>query len=145
MKVALSYSEGVVFNTSIQSTETEVGKSHLAMCILKSVNQFGNQEISSLFIDVVRTMELIKGSFNNNESIYKRIFHNSLWRSGFAFLDNLGAEKGDIYSTNHISEYISKCLEAFSMQKNIKLPLSLQSSQVRDYQTSPYKRDVSLI
>lgn len=113
MNVAMRYCEGDVFNTWIQSSETGVGKSHLAMSILKSVNQFGNQEISCLFIDVARMMELIKGSFNNKESFYTEEYFTTLCGEvDLLVLDDLGAETGDIYSNKRASEYTSNVLRS---------------------------------
>lgn len=119
LNVAMRYCKGDVFNTWIQSAETGVGKSHLAMSILKVVNAYGNQETSCLFVDVARMMELIKDSFNNKkrpadaQSIYTEEYFTTLCGMvDLLVLDDLGAETGDIHSTKRASEYTSSVLRS---------------------------------
>lgn len=119
LNVASKYCEGEVFNTWIQSAETGVGKSHLAMSILKVVNAYGSRERSCLFVDVARMMELIKDSFNNKnrsreeQSIYTEEYFTTLCGEvDLLVLDDLGAETGDIYSTKRASEYTSNVLRS---------------------------------
>lgn len=119
MHVAMRYCDNEVFNTWIQSAETGVGKSHLAMSILKAVNQYGNRNQSCLFVDIARMMELVKDSFNNknrsrdDQSIYTEEYFTTLCGEvDLLVLDDLGAETGDIYSKNRASEYTSRLLRS---------------------------------
>lgn len=143
INVAMRYCEDDVFNTWIQSAETGVGKSHLAMSILKAVNAYGNQETSCLFVDVARMMELIKDSFNNKkrpadaQSIYTEDYFTSLCGEvDLLVLDDLGAETGDIYSTKRASEYTSSVLRSIfntRQDKSTIVTTNLSSARMNGY------------
>ncbi|WP_139992868.1 DnaA ATPase domain-containing protein [Kurthia sp. Dielmo] len=113
IKAAERFSNGEAFNLWIQSPQTGCGKSHLAMSILKYVNDSGAKDKSTLFLDLGRTMELIKDSFNNKESEYTQNHFISLANSvDVLVIDDLGAETGDIYSDKRASEYTSNVLRS---------------------------------
>lgn len=113
LQVAERYAAGEAFNTWIQSPQTGCGKSHLAMSILKHVNESGAKDKSTLFLDIGRTMELIKDSFNNKESKYTQNYFVTLANAADVLvIDDLGAETGDIYSDKRASEYTSNVLRS---------------------------------
>ena len=113
LQVAERYAAGEAFNVWIQSPQTGCGKSHLAMSILKHVNESGVKDKSTLFLDIGRTMELIKDSFNNKESMYTQNYFITLANEvDVLVIDDLGAETGDIYSDKRASEYTSNVLRS---------------------------------
>lgn len=110
MYLAEKYKHGEVFNIWIQSPITGVGKSHLAMSILKSLNSY---EASTLFLDLDQMMRLIKGSFNDKDSMYTEPYFVSLAIGvDYLVLDDLGAETGDVDTLKHASDYTSQILRA---------------------------------
>lgn len=113
IKVAERFAAGEAFNLWIQSPQTGCGKSHLAMSILKYVNESGAKDKSTLFLDFGRTMELIRDAINNKESKYTQNYFISLANSvDVLVIDDLGAETGDIYSDKRASDYTSNILRS---------------------------------
>lgn len=106
------YKKGQVFNTWLTGLPG-VGKSHLAMSLLRNLNEMGSRDKSCLFIDIDEMLRLIRDSFNNRESQYtERYFIDLLSNVDYLVLDDLGAETGDIDSSKKASEFTSKILRA---------------------------------
>lgn len=113
VRVAERFIQGEVFNVWIQSPETGCGKSHLAMSILQQVNEASPQNRRTLFLDFGRTMELMRDSVGNRESMYTQNYFVTLAsKADVLVLDDLGAETGDIYSDKRASEYTSNVLRS---------------------------------
>lgn len=106
------YKQGEIFNTWLTG-DTGVGKSHLAMAILRNLNERGAKQRKCLFVDVDEMLRKIRNSFGNKESIYtEQYFIDMLSEVDFLVLDDLGAETGDIDSEKHASEFTSRVLRA---------------------------------
>lgn len=104
------YKAGEKFNLWIQSAITGVGKSHLAMSILKELNSL---ETECVFLDLDDTLRKIRGSFSDKESKYTEDYFIELaTRVDFLVIDDLGAETGDIDTDRRASDYTSKILRA---------------------------------
>lgn len=104
------YKAGEKFNLWIQSAITGVGKSHLAMSILKDLNSL---ETECVFLDLDDTLRKIRGSFSDKESKYTEDYFIELaTRVDFLVIDDLGAETGDIQTERRASDYTSKILRA---------------------------------
>lgn len=113
-----SYQRGEQFNLWIQSQITGVGKSHLAMSILKALNSL---EVSCLFIDIDEMLRKIRASFDNPDSIYTEAYFIDLCtKVDFLVLDDLGAETGDIDTKKRASDYTSKILRAIMNGRQMK-------------------------
>lgn len=104
------YKAGEQFNLWIQSAITGVGKSHLAMSILKELNSL---ETECVYLDLDDTLRKIRGSFSDKESKYTEDYFIELaTRVDYLVLDDLGAETGDIDTERRASDYTSKILRA---------------------------------
>lgn len=113
MQAAERFANGEAFNLWIQSPQTGCGKSHLAMSILKYVNEYGAKDKSTLFLDFGRTMELVKDAISNKESKYTQNYIITIANEvDVLVIDDLGAETGDIYSDKRASEYTSNVLRS---------------------------------
>lgn len=132
MQLAELYKHGEVFNIWIQSPITGVGKSHLAMSILKSLNSY---EASTLFLDLDQMMRLIKGSFNDKDSMYTEPYFVSLAIGvDYLVLDDLGAETGDVDTLKHASDYTSQILRAIMngrQDKSTIITTNLSSTKLK--------------
>ena len=124
---------GEQFNLWIQSEITGVGKSHLAMSILKALNSL---ERSCLFLDIDETLRKIRGSFDNEDSKYtEQYFIDLATEVDFLVLDDLGAETGDIATTKRASDYTSKVLRAIvngRQHKSTIITTNLVSNQLNN-------------
>lgn len=90
---------------------TGVGKSHLAMAILRNLNE--TLDVECVFINVRYMLQHIKDSFNNKESIYTQMyFIDLLSRVDFLVLDDLGNETGDKEASKWTKEVLTEVLES---------------------------------
>lgn len=79
------------------------GKSHLAMSILKEVNENVDKKMSCLFISTNELMRRIKDSFNNRESKYTEAnMIDLLGKADLLVLDDLGSES--VFRSKQLSE-----------------------------------------
>ncbi|WP_341320851.1 ATP-binding protein [Solibacillus sp. FSL H8-0523] len=122
---------GEQFNLWIQSEITGVGKSHLAMSILKALNSL---ERSCLYLDIDEMLRKIRGSFDNKDSKYtEQYFIDLATEVDFLVLDDLGAETGDIDTKKRASDYTSKILRAIAngrQHKSTIVTTNLKSTQL---------------
>lgn len=110
LKALNKYLSGEIFNIWLTGN-TGVGKSHLAMALLRSLNELDDRKYSCLFVDVDEMLRRIKDSFKNHESKYTEHFVTDLLGSvDYLVLDDLGAETGDIDTTKRASDYTSRVL-----------------------------------
>lgn len=125
------YKSGKVFTTLLQG-DTGVGKSHLAMSILRNLNE--KLDAECVFISVREMMSKIRDSFDNKESKYTQLyFVELLSRVDFLCLDDLGAETGAIHTnktaTNFTLEVLTAILEARQTKSTI-ITSNLSRSQM---------------
>ncbi|SOC06353.1 DNA replication protein DnaC [Ureibacillus xyleni] len=103
------FRKGEVFNIWLTGN-TGVGKSHLAMALLRSLNEF-HRDVTCLFVDVDEMLRRIRDSFHNRESKYTEQYVTDLLASvDYLVLDDLGAETGDIDTEKRASDYTSRVL-----------------------------------
>lgn len=108
------------------------GKSHLAMSILKYLNEAGKQAINdayetgqrlededgrllrgttSLFVEFREMLGLIRASYNNKESMYTEDYFINLCGSvDYLVIDDLGAESGSIDSEKQATDFVHRVL-----------------------------------
>nr|DAM00111.1 MAG TPA: Replicative helicase [Caudoviricetes sp.] len=110
LKAVAHYKSGKTFTTMLKG-DTGVGKSHLAMAIVRNLNAKLDTECA--FINVRRMLMMIKNSFNDEESPYTQMyFIDLLARVEFLVLDDLGNESGDKEATRFVSEVLTEVLES---------------------------------
>ncbi|MGF2053660.1 ATP-binding protein [Vagococcus fluvialis] len=96
------------FNTILTGVPG-VGKSHLAMSILKLVNE--NFDGSCLFVSISDVLRLVKDSFNNPKSKYtENNMTNLLIKADLLVLDDFGSESSFKAENTESSEYNQKFL-----------------------------------
>lgn len=96
-----------------------VGKSHLAVSMLKAVNEHIEPDASCLFISVNEVMRLIKGSFNNKQSKYTEEYMTKLMgQVSLLVLDDLGSEASFQTSTNEASNWVQGVLFGILNKRN---------------------------
>lgn len=119
-KAFREYKKNRVFNTFFQGLPG-VGKSHLAMSILRNVNEAGEKNKQCLFIEVDEMLRLIRDSFNDKESIYtEKYFIDLLSKVDLLVLDDLGAETGNIDTSKEASDFTGRILKAVSGSRQDK-------------------------
>lgn len=96
-----------------------VGKSHLAISMLKGVNENIKPNASCLFISVNELMRLIKDSFNQKDSRYTESkMVNFLGQVNLLVLDDLGSEASFKRETREASEYVQQVLFGVLNKRN---------------------------
>ncbi len=98
------------FNTLLTGVPG-VGKSHLAMSILKEVNRSFDPEGSCLFVSISDVLRLVKDSFKNPDSKYTE--HNMielLTKVDLLVIDDFGSESSFQKAGTESSEYNQKFL-----------------------------------
>lgn len=118
LQLVESLKQGHQRNIWLQSEITGVGKSHLAMAILKALN---SKTVSTLFIDIDEMLRKIRGTFDNKESPFtEQYFIDLCTEVDFLVLDDLGAETGDIDTKKRASDYTSRILRAIQNGRQLK-------------------------
>lgn len=101
------YLKGEIFN-SLFSGEPGAGKSHLAMAILKVLNNTMENPVSCLFISFEEVLSLIRDSFNNPNSRYTELNMVDLMGSvDYLVLDDIGSESGRLKKADNGQVYAS--------------------------------------
>lgn len=96
-----------------------VGKSHLAVSMLKAVNEHIKPDASCLFISVNEAMRLIRGSFNNKQSKYTEEYMTKLMgQVSLLVLDDLGSEASFKSGTNEASDWVQGILFGILNKRN---------------------------
>lgn len=114
------YKEGEIFNTWFTGLPA-VGKSHLAMSILRNLNETGNKDKCCLFVSVDEMLRKIRGTFDNKESIYtENYFVDLLSSADFLVLDDLGAETGATGSKKMATDFTLRVLYAIANARQNK-------------------------
>ncbi|MEK5070746.1 ATP-binding protein [Sporosarcina sp. FSL K6-1508] len=109
-----NYKQGKMFNTWFTGVPG-VGKSHLAMSILRNLNESGEKDKSCLFVSVDEMLSRIRNSFDDKESRYtEHYFSNLLSSVNFLVLDDLGAETGATGTDKRASDFTMRVLYAIA-------------------------------
>lgn len=113
-KAFMQYREGNVFNTWLTG-DPGVGKSHLAMSIIRNLNESGEKNRSCLFVSVDSMLMRIRESFSNKESKYtEAYFIDLLSNVDFLVLDDLGAETGGTGTVKTATDFTLRVLYAIA-------------------------------
>lgn len=111
-KVFQKYLNGEVFNTWFTG-DTGVGKSHLAMSILRSINEMQEFDGSCVFVDIDEALRRIKDRFDSNEGPYtERYVIDLMVEADFLVIDDLGAETGNIETNKKATDFVSRIIRA---------------------------------
>ncbi|WP_342512829.1 ATP-binding protein [Sporosarcina sp. FSL K6-1522] len=114
------YRSGKVFNTMLIG-DPGVGKSHLAMSIIRNLNETDDKQRTCLFIDIDEMFSRVRDSFSNRESKYtERYFIQLLSSVDYLVLDDLGAETGSTDTDNGASNYTIRILKSIGDSRQDK-------------------------
>lgn len=108
------YKKGETFNTWFTGLPG-VGKSHLAMSILRNLNESGDKNKSCLFVSIDEMLLKIRNSFDDKESRYTESYFADLLSSvDYLVLDDLGAETGGTNTKKQASDFTLRVLYAIA-------------------------------
>ncbi|UAW07756.1 ATP-binding protein [Psychrobacillus phage PVJ1] len=114
------YRADETFNTWLTGTPG-VGKSHLAMSILRNLNESGQKDKCCLYVSVDEMLLLIRDSFSNKESIYtEHYFITMLSKVDYLVLDDLGAETGGTGTTKKATDFTLRVLYSIANARQNK-------------------------
>lgn len=110
LEIARDYYKGASYNSILQG-KAGVGKSHLAMSILKNVNEYSDPPKKCLFVALDEMFRVIKDSFNNPAAVFteKKVI-DMLIDADLLVLDDLGAETGAISSDKQATAFTIRIL-----------------------------------
>lgn len=110
LRIARDYFKGASFNT-VLTGKAGTGKSHLAMAILKVVNEHSEPGFKTLFISVDELMKRIRDSFSDKSSVHtEQRMTEMLIEADLLVIDDLGAETGAISSNKTASDFTTRVL-----------------------------------
>lgn len=113
-KAFMQYRDGNTFNTWFTGAPG-VGKSHLAMSILRNLNEAGSKDRSCLFVSVDSMLMRIRESFSDRESKYTEAYFIDLLSDvDFLVLDDLGAETGGTGTEKVATDFTLRVLYAIA-------------------------------
>lgn len=120
------------FNTILTGTPG-AGKSHLAMAMLKAVNEHSNPLKSCLFVSVNDLFRLIKDSISNKQSRFtEENMVRLLTEVDLLVLDDLGSESSFKREMTEASEYNQRILFAILNSRNRTIiTTNLNSEELR--------------
>lgn len=144
LRIAREYYAGATNNT-ILNGKPGVGKSHLAMSMLKIVNEYSEPYRRCLFVSIDELMRRIKDSFNNKESRYtEQRMIELLVGADLLVIDDLGAETGAISSDKTASDFTTRTLYSIingRMNKPTIITTNLSSEEIaKKYDTKLVSR-----
>lgn len=114
------YKQGETFNTWFTGSPG-VGKSHLAMSILRNLNESGEKDKQCLFVSVDEMLLRIRNSFSDKESKYTEFYFTSLLSQvDYLALDDLGAETGGTGTTKQATDFTLRVLYAIANARQSK-------------------------
>lgn len=120
MAAYTKYKEGDVFNTWFTGSPG-VGKSHLAMSILRNLNESGEKDKQCLFISVDEMLLKIRASFNDKESKFtEHYFVDLLSKTDYLVLDDLGAETGGTGTAKKATDFTLRVLYSIANARQSK-------------------------
>lgn len=114
------YRAGNVFNTLLVGNPG-AGKSHLAMSIIRNLNEKDGKQRSCLFIDLDEMLSKVRDSFSNRESKHtEQYFIKLLSEVDYLVLDDLGAETGSTDTEKTASDYTIRMLKSIADARQSK-------------------------
>jgi len=117
------YKNGNIFNTWLTGSPG-VGKSHLAMSILRNLNETGEKDKQCLFISVDEMLLKIRNSFGDKESKYTEFyFVDLLSKVDYLVLDDLGAETGGTGTDKKATDFTLRVLYSIANARQNKSTL----------------------
>lgn len=128
-ELAKRYRNGDNFNTIITGS-AGVGKSHLAMALLKEINQ--DNQLRVMFVSVDELFRLIKDSFSTNNYFTEQYAAELLRQPDILVLDDLGSEVGAIGS-GAASDFVNRTLYGIingRLNKSTVVTTNLSSKQL---------------
>lgn len=110
------------------------GKSHLALSMLKAVNEHSQKPMACLFVSVSKLMQLIRSSFDYPDSKYTEGGAIEMCANAdLLVLDDLGSEASFKKQTSEASEFVQRVLFGILNQRNRTIiTTNLQSNQLAD-------------
>lgn len=109
-----------------------VGKSHLAMSVLRNLNE--TLDVECLFVNVRRMLLMIKNSFGDkNDKHTQMYFIDLLSKVDFLVIDDLGNETGDDRAKQWIKDILTEVLEARQTKCTIVTSNYTRSDLTRAY------------
>lgn len=133
-QIAQDYIDGSNRN-AILSGKPGTGKSHLAMSILKMVNEKSDPYRKCLFISIDEMMRLIRSSFDTHDTTYsEESMVKRLCQADLLVMDDLGAEVGAINTRSTASDWTTKVMYAIvngRMKKPTVWTTNLSSKQLQ--------------
>lgn len=110
------------------------GKSHLAMSMLKAVNEHSDPFKKCLFVSVDELISLLRYSYMNKEGVSENQLRNLCVDADLLVLDDLGAEVGAINTDKSASNDTVRMINAIvtgRMDKPTIFTTNLESKQIR--------------
>ncbi|MCZ0717851.1 ATP-binding protein [Aerococcus kribbianus] len=141
--VLTNYKNGYIGNTFLQGN-AGVGKSHLAMAILKELNsELKNKRC--LFISIGKALQLVRYSYSDRDSnVTEENLIQRMIDADFLVIDDLGSETGAIDSQKQASDFVIRMLYAVMegrQDKSTILTTNLSSQQLDQlYDKKTYDR-----
>lgn len=112
LEIAREYYKGAKYNT-IFTGKAGTGKSHLAMSMLKVVNEYSEPYRKCIFVSLDELMRRIKDSFSNGQSYYtEQRMIDLLTEADLLVLDDLGAETGAVTTDRTATDFTTRTLYA---------------------------------
>lgn len=135
LEFAREYFKGATYNT-IFSGKAGTGKSHLAMAMLKAVNDNSKPYRKCLFVSIGEIVSLIQDSFRNKESEFtQQSLTDFLVAADLLVLDDIGAEIGSMDSKKEASDFVTKVLKKVLDGRDEKptiITTNLSSKELRE-------------
>lgn len=118
-QIAYKYMDRDYQANTIITGNPGVGKSHLAISMLKGVNENIKPNASCLFVSVNELLRLIKDSFNHPDSYYTESrMVDLLGKVSLLVLDDLGSEASFKRDSREASEYVQQVLFGVLNKRN---------------------------
>lgn len=110
LEIARDYFKGATYNT-VLTGKAGTGKSHLAMAMLKAVNEHSNPGKKCLFVSIDEVMKRIRDSFSDKDNPHtEQLITDMLVEADILVIDDLGAETGAIASSKAASDFTTRVL-----------------------------------
>lgn len=130
--LAGAYLKGATFNT-IFTGKVGTGKSHLAMSMLKAVNDHSEPYKKCLFVSVDELVSLLRYSYTSTDTQTENQLRKLCVDADLLVLDDLGAEVGSIKTDKEASNDVVRLINAIvtgRMDKPTIFTTNLTSKQI---------------
>lgn len=131
--LAGAYLKDATFNT-IFTGKVGTGKSHLAMSMLKAVNEHSEPYKKCLFVSVDELVSLLRYSYTSKDTHTENQLRNLCVDADLLVLDDLGAEVGSIKTDKEASNDVVRLINAIvtgRMDKPTIFTTNLNSKRIR--------------